>query len=161
MLALAEAAERIVKALKPAYALAGDGDLSVGTNLGRAIVALGEYAVRGKVPRQEVEALIAQLAPLRACAEVVGSLDPAEPETPLEFLVAGARARAALDAGEVMTSLQLALLAGLDRDHVNGMALREQIPSAYRSAETKHRPWRFRNTKALRAWVAGYIEAAA
>jgi hypothetical protein len=156
--ALVEAAEQIAKALRPGYELVQSHQLA-GTEIAKAVTQLGNYATKGTAIRADVETLIERLSALRTCADVVGSLSPAEPVTPLEFIIAGARARAALEAGQVLTSLQLAILSGLDRDHVNGMALKEQIPSAYRSDESKHRPWRFRNTKALREWVSHYTAA--
>lgn len=80
----------------------------------------------------------------------------AVPATPLAMVVAGAEARLELAQGAPLTSMQIALLSGLDRDHINGFAIAGRIPSAYRSTENRHKPWRFRPTQKLRGWLGQY-----
>ena len=77
----------------------------------------------------------------------------AEPGAPLALAVAAAEAREALHAHAPLTSMQVAILAGLDRDYVNALALRDQMHDAYRSDENRHRPWRFKPTVRLCKWV--------
>jgi hypothetical protein len=152
--------DKMARVLRPPLTFEATVDPSAGDcDLAKWILTLGAYALRGTSLRLGLETLIGRLEPLRACADAVGSLDPAEPVTPLDFLIAGARARAALEVGDTLTSVQLAILAGLDRDHVNGLALTNVIPGAYRSDESRHRPWRYKPTKALREWVAQYTDS--
>jgi hypothetical protein len=155
---LAREARRIVRVLRPTYAIECiDPQTGVsGTDLYKTIEALADFAVHGELLPGELDAVLARLAPLRCCEAVLGSLEPAEPVTELEAVIVGARARAALESGEALTSIQVAILAGLDRDHVNGLAKKDEIPGAERSNENGHRPWRFRNSKALREWIDWY-----
>lgn len=80
----------------------------------------------------------------------------ADPTNELALCVLAAYARLELDRPRgVLTNMQVAVLAGLDRDSVNVYALRGEVPHAYRSDENRHRPWRFRAAKALKAWIDG------
>jgi hypothetical protein len=78
----------------------------------------------------------------------------AAPETAIATAVAVCEAREALRSRAALTSVQVGVLTGLDRDTVNAHALQGEVPDAFRSDETKHRPWRFKPTKALRVWMA-------
>ena len=101
----------------------------------------------------------AQGAPL-AAVEVTAQLEVLrqlvlETATPELVLVQSAvEARLALDRGDDLTAVELAVLAGISRDHILDLARSGSIPSAYRAEQDKRQPWRFRSTKALKKWIA-------
>lgn len=75
----------------------------------------------------------------------------AEPDNELALCVVAVEARLRLLARGELTSMQIAVLTGLDRDSVNARAA--EIPGAYRSDENRHRPWRFVASEELEAWI--------
>ena len=79
------------------------------------------------------------------------ALTRGEPATALEAVLQGAVARDKLDRGEELAATELALLVGYDRDAV--LALAKAIPGGKRADKLPGKPWRFRASKALRAWL--------
>lgn len=122
--------------------------------LADAIHALTRYAQghahQGSVP--DHFDVVRRLYASPAVADAPAALEP-EPTSELALLVAAVFARQSLDRGRDISAGELALLSGLNHDHVAELARKEAIPSAYRSAKYKRRPWRFRATKALKKWI--------
>ena len=122
--------------------------------------SLARYARSGgDLPaRTSVEKLIAQLSPLYS--SMLGGerspldVEPPEPTSALGVAIHGANARAKLEAGEPLSSPELALLVGINRDYLTAMVSRDEVPSCYRDDKLPRRPYRFRVTKALREWMA-------
>jgi hypothetical protein len=69
--------------------------------------------------------------------------------------VAAAYAREKLDTGRHLTSPELAVLTGIDRDHLNRLAASGAIPGAH-SSDTGRRPRMYKPTAKLRAWIASH-----
>ncbi len=88
-----------------------------------------------------------------AAPDAPALLEP-EPATELGLVVAAVIARQALDRGRDLSAGELSLLSGVNHDHIADLARRGLVPSAYRAANYKRRPWRFRATKALKKWIA-------
>lgn len=122
-----------------------------------ALHALVRYA-RGESIEGTLETLLEDIAPLYRSVlhpdahptHVVAM----RPETELEFVVAAALARQQIDAGREIGCTELSLLTGLNRDHLTEIAGAGAIPSAYRVGKDRRKPWRFKPTKALKAWIA-------
>jgi hypothetical protein len=124
----------------------------------QAVLGLARYARGEKLPpRTSVDQLIARLSPYYSSVHS-GEVDPLtveppEPKTALGVAIQGARARAALEAGEPLSGPELALLLVVDRDYVSKLAALEEIPGTYRDTKLPRSPYRFRATKALREWM--------
>lgn len=119
----------------------------------RKLRALCAYAVHGRpLPgRQGVtEAVedVCRLLGLQLARVVRG-----EPDSGVKLILQGALARFALERGDDLSAVQVAILSGTDRDHI--LARASEIPGGYRSRLNKHRPWRFRVTQDLVSWLRG------
>lgn len=122
-----------------------------------ALHALVRYARgEGLGDQDTLETLLDRIAPLyRSVIHPEAGPGPAAaPETPIELVVAAALARQQIDLGRDIGCTELALLTGINRDHMTALA--REIPSAYRVLKDKdsRRPWRFKPTKALKQWIA-------
>lgn len=150
----AELSER-AKALVPAYTLQGSvcppGPLQK-TPVYRLVHQVATRAVYGLPLDRFMEDVREDLCRWFPAAAV----EQAEPRTSLALVVAGAAARERLDTGEPLTAMDLAVLTGQDRDHILALSGRDEIPGAYRSEESGHRPWRYRPNKRLREWLSLY-----
>lgn len=143
--------EGAVEGLQPAYEFRTVRGVSPTET--RVYQIVHQLATYGKLahprPKEMVDALASELEAWFGEAYVT----EAEPSHPLSLCVAAARAREQVADGLDLTSMQLAILLSTDRDYINGLALRGEIPEAYRSKENRHRPWRFRVTRRLRQLV--------
>jgi hypothetical protein len=118
-----------------------------------AIMRLSKYARGGKASARVSH----DAARLRQWCGTDAVSTTTKTKTPLQLLLTAVEARQAYDRTEALTSAQVAALCDLDRDHVNGMAARGEIPGAYRSDDTAHRPWRFKG-ETFRGWLESRIE---
>lgn len=153
--ALADDVREKVGALDPALRLDtafAAYERLVETSMYQAVLALARYALDGTPC--DVQAMMARCAQLYGSAMRVGALpyDP-EPTTPFLAVVLAARARLALTDRRALSSPEVALLIGVDRDYVNRMAGDDAIPGAYRDTEQPRSPWMFTGA-AFRRWLA-------
>lgn len=120
----------------------------------RAVLELARFAKTGIAPREtwSPDDAVLSLAVWFPDAELYQPV----PQTMLALVIAAAWARARLQAGQDLTVPEVHALTGLDRDHITRLAQQGVIPG-YRSDETKHKPWKFRPTAKLRAWIESYL----
>lgn len=146
---------RKVAALKTVHALETKGKAGMTRSpLYRSVLELATYAQTGTHSTGlDVQAAIAGLSIWFPESDL---LQPV-PQTSLALVVAAAQARELLADSEPLTVPALHALTGLDRDHLTRLAQQDAIPGAYRSDETKHRPWKFRPSDKLRAWIELYM----
>lgn len=130
-----------------------------GTPVYREALLAARYAV-GDLPGSDVEQEASYCVSRLHAWFTSEELNQPEPETLLALVVAGVVARSRLDRGESLSVPELSILTGIDRSALTRQAAAGKIPSAYRSKESRHNPWRFRVTLKFRAWLAHYMTPA-
>ena len=148
-----DTAERAAAGLGAKVVLDGAQTLTA-TRVYRVVRRLCAYAKgkgRAASPTQDIASLSAWCG-----ADAVSTTT--KTKTPLQLIITAAEARCTFERHDVLTSAQVAALCDLDRDHVNGMAGRGEIPGAYRLLDQPHQPWRFGGA-AFRKWLSARIEA--
>jgi hypothetical protein len=120
----------------------------------RTVLRLARYAIEGEYESDDWT-VASDVEPLAGVFAEMATV-PREPDTALALVIMGAYARERLDTAKPVSSPELAVLAGLDRDHINRLAAEGTIPGAFRSEKSGTRPWMFRPSAALRAWLQSY-----
>lgn len=122
------------------------------TALYKVAVPLASFAVHGapKLTAKSYDREVSRLVGLLGYDQVIQAV----PQTDLAACIAAGEARFAVIDHVPLTSMQVALLTDRDRDHVNILAGKGEIPGAYRSDENRHQPWRFRVDSRLIGWLA-------
>lgn len=120
----------------------------------RVVQTLVEFA-QGSPVQMSLDVLLAGLTPIYRSARhpLTFALDveAAEPHDELGLAVMGAMARHRLIKGHPLSCCELAILMGRNKDHVTALAAAGEIPGAYRDETiSKHKPWRFRVSEALK-----------
>lgn len=136
--------------LKKTHLVGGTGSIEVRepvveSPLYRSVYALARYAIEGKPESFDVARFEETLAALYT-SPLEPRQAPYEPEpgTPYGLCVLAAKARAKIRERAPLSSPELAVLLGVDRDYVNGLASNDGIPGAYRDTKLPRSPWRFK-----------------
>lgn len=136
----------ITALLHPACAAAApDEDALTTTRLYRQLRKLADYAVNGIKPAASIDALVAPLQELAASPlwerigldEVVSAVDPEVEEHAVKLILAAASARDSIDASKVVTSTQVAILAGVTRAAIRAAIGRSELTAENRDAPGK------------------------
>lgn len=139
--------------LAPVVTIADKGSDLVDTKLYTNVRRLCVYAQGGRRPA-DVERLVGRV---RVWCGYDATSTTTKQKTPLQLVLTAVEAREAFEERKPLTSQQLAALLDLDRDHINGMAGRGEIPGAYRD-DGPNLPWRFSSGMAsFRRWYDARI----
>lgn len=149
---LADMHEKLT-ALAPAFQLAGSHEQLDQTPIYARVLELANYALHG-TPCDVDSTLDYLTDPLfgSACRDGRIPYDP-EPSDGLMAVILAAQARVELAHRRPLSSPEVALLLGLDRDYVNRLAMDGAIPGAVRDKKAPRMPWKFSGA-AFRAWLA-------